>query len=355
MYKHTLILLLILSLLCGCSGGSSGAVSSKESAKPESAVVRLALNDSGHILSAIADKQGYYADEGIKVEYVPVSSDAEVFAGIQNGEIDIASNSGTNLPLQMISEGMDLTIFGGYLLTGCMPVFARVDTEWVGIQDLVGKTMACEPNLYAVSGPLLDMGYDPLKDVTWMPFDTQEERIEAVKNGTADFGLVGTALNSAVIDDPELKIVTYAADILPDYSCCRAEALNSWVAANPTTLKALLKAWIRALAYYDAHHEETVQMVMELIHKDEDYVRSYLDNPRFELNTDPMKNAIERAWSYMSALGLLDSEAEKIDIHDHINTTLYKAALDECQEQYGTENPKFYEHLQAQYARSDLD
>ena len=337
------------TLITGCNANKPE--NSSVNTEPETTVVRLALGSNGHIFNAIAEEQGYLAAEGITVAYVPVENDLEVFQGIRDGLIDVASNSGTNLPLQYISEGMDLTIFGGYMLTGCMPIFSRTETEWNSIEDLIGKTMACEPNLFAITGPLLDLGYDPLHDITWLETENQEERIQAVEDGTADFGLVGTSLNYAINSNPNLKVLTYASDILPNYSCCRVEALTSWINANPNTVKALLKAWIRAMAYYDTHHEETVSLTVNLIEEDEAYVRAYLDNPRCDLNIDPMKSSVERAWNYMEDLGLLNNEAEQINIDDHINIDLYKAALDECQAQYGEENPKFYERMQAQYAR----
>lgn len=349
--KKILILLIVsLMILCGCTPADNRP---EEDETPEKTVIRLALSNSGHILNSIAESQGYLRDEGITVQYVHVNNDAEVFEGIRNGTIDIASNSGTNLPLQQISSGLDLTIFAGYLLTGCMPIFARVETKWDGIQDLIGKTMACEPNLYAITGPLLDMGYDPLNQVNWYETVDQMDRITAVKNGDADYGLVGTGLNYEVISDPELKIVCYAADILPEYSCCRVEALTSWINENPNTVKALLRAWIRAMDYYYTHHEETVALTVKQTGISEEAVRAYLDNPRFDLNTGPMKTAIERAWKYMFRLGLLDDYAKSINIDDHINTELYKSALDKCLQLYGDENPSFYEKLQSQYARNN--
>lgn len=337
-------------ILCGCTPADNQP---EEDETPEKTVIRLALNNSGHILNSIAESQGYLRDEGITVQYVHVNNDAEVFEGIRNGTIDIASNSGTNLPLQQISSGLDMTIFAGYLLTGCMPIFARVETKWNGIQDLIGKTMACEPNMYAITGPLLDMGYDPLNQVNWYETVDQMDRITAVKNGDADYGLVGTGLNYEVISDPELKIVCYAADILPEYSCCRVEALTSWINENPNTVKALLRAWIRAMDYYYTHHEETVALTVKQTGISEEAVRAYLDNPRFDLNTGPMKTAIERAWKYMFRLGLLDDYAKSINIDDHINTELYKSALDKCLQLYGDDNPSFYEKLQSQYARNN--
>ena len=104
------------TLITGCN--ASKPENNSAGTEPETTLVRLALGSNGHIFNAIAQEQGYLAAEGITVAYVPVKNDIEVFKGIRNGLIDVASNSGTNLPLQYISEGMDLTIFGGYMLTG---------------------------------------------------------------------------------------------------------------------------------------------------------------------------------------------------------------------------------------------
>ena len=353
MKQSRIIAVLSCILLTACSAGQPADESAAPTRVPETTVVRQALGSNGHIFTSIAIEQGFFADEGITVEFVPVATDAEGFEAIKDGRIDIAANSGTNLPLENISKGMDLTIFGGYMLTGCMPIFARTDTEWNGIEDLIGSTMACEPNLFAVTGPLLDMGYQPLQQITWLNPEDQMDRIRAVESGEADFGLVGTSLNYEINSNPNLKVLTYADDILPDYSCCRAEALTSWVKENPNTVIAVLKGWIRAMEYYDSHHDETVHLTMKQIGQDEEYVRAYLDNPRCNLDVDPMKSAVERAWTYMGRLGLLDRDAAGMDIDEHINTELYKIALDECQAQYGSENPQFYERMQSQFAKNN--
>ena len=348
----TICLVLAVAAFTACSvipdiGGDD------EAGKPETEVVRLAVFNYGHMLNAIAESQGFLEEEGIKVQYVHVENDSEVFEGIENGTIDIASNSGTNLPLQMIAEGHDLTIFGGYLVTGCLPIFARVDTEWTGVESLVGKTMACEPNMYAVSGPLLDKGYIPLKDVNWYNTETQDDRIKAVKEGKADYGLVGTQLNYAIETDPELKVCAYASDLLPDYSCCRAEASTKWLNENPNTVKALLRAWIRAQEYYETHHDESVALISEITGQNEDFLRSYMDNPHFDIETDPLKTSVERAWTYLCRMNIISDHAKLIKIEDHINTELYAEALDECQRKYGSENTKYYERLQADFSRFD--
>lgn len=343
----------LVMLMAACGGSQDGSQPETDDSK-DVAVVKLAFYPHGHVLNVIAEDQGYLEEEGIKVQYVKVDTDEDVFKGIDKGTIDIASNSGTNLPLERIAAGQDLTIFGGYLLTGCMPIFAKEDTEWKGIESLIGKKVAFEPNLYCITGPLHDKGYDPIKQIDWYETDSQEERIKAVKDGKADYALVGTQLNNEVNTDPELKVCTYASDVLPEYSCCRVVASTEWVNNNPDTAKALLRAWIRALAYYDGHHDEAVTLLVAATGQSEEFIRAYLDNPHCDINVDPMRSAVDRAWKYMDELGLLGASASKISIDDHINTDLYKEALDECQEKYGSDNPKFYERMQGQYARNNM-
>ena len=326
-----LVMTFALVMLTSACGSSSGDVPAGTDDQEQASVVKLAFYPQGHVLNVIAEDQGYLEDEGIKVQYVKVDTDEEVFDGIEKGTIDIASNSGTNLPLERIASGQKLTIFGGYLLTGCMPIFAKEDTEWKGIQ------------------------FDPITQINWYEAASQEERIKAVKEGKVDYALVGTNLNYAVNTDPELKVCTYASDVLPEYSCCRVVASTEWVEQNPDTAKALLRAWIRALSYYDSHHDETVELLVRETGQTEEYIRAYLDNPHCNINVDPMKSAVDRAWNYMDKLGLLSASASKIDIDEHINTTLYKEALDECQEKYGSENSKFYERMQGQYARNNMN
>ena len=351
----TLMMAVTLVMLMAACGGSSGGDPS-ETKDPEGiTVVKMAFYPQGHVLNVIAEDQGYLEEEGIEIQDVKVDSDVEVFDKIEKGAIDIASNSGTNLPLERIASGQALTIFGGYQLTGCMPIFAKEDTEWTGIHNLIGKTVAFEPNLYCITGPLRDRGYDPINQINWYETASQEERIQAVKEGKADYALVGTSLNYAINTDPELKVCTYASDVLSDYSCCRVVASTEWVNQNPDTVKALLRAWIRALSYYDSHHDEAVALLVNETGQSEEYIRAYLDNPHCNINVDPMKSAVDRAWDYMGDLGLLSPSASKMDIDDHINTDLYKQALDDCQDRYGSENPKFYERMQGQYARNNMN
>lgn len=337
---------MMVALLAGCGSSSDQSTDDENGGKDseKGRKVRLAFEPStSHILNIVADKQGYLEDENVTVEYVPCSTYEDAFTGLAGGKIDILSNYGTNLPLQYIGSGTDLTIFGGYMITGCMPVIARAGTEWNGVQDLIGKKVAGLLNNFAVTGALLDMGYDPATQIEWVELADYSERIAAVKSGEADYAILATGFTYQVQNDPGVEIVAFCSDIMPDYSCCRVEANTDWVNDNQELIKDLLKAWIRAQNWYEQNKQETAALVAEDIGVSEDYTAAYVTNDHLKLSVDPYKSSVIRAWNYLGALGSLQEGWEDIDITSHINTDLYKQALDECVEEYYDEAPEFYD------------
>lgn len=88
---------------------------------------------------------------------------------LASNKVDVVSNSGTSNPLQQIASGVDLTVFGGHMVNGCMPVIAKTGTEWKGVESLIGKKFACNPSYFAFTGAVMDLGYDkPLEALEWI-------------------------------------------------------------------------------------------------------------------------------------------------------------------------------------------
>lgn len=358
-FSAVLCAVMMGTLLSGCktSGeeGDKTAAEPKEEAQEEKAeggqesvlekdTVRLGSGTGVHILNAIAEEQGYLKDEGLTVEMVICESTDAAFTALSTGKVDVLSTYGTSFPLQYVGSGTDLTMFAGYMIEGCVPIIARTGTEWNGVEDLVGKKIASNPSEFAISGALLDLGYEPLEDVEWVTnLDNHADRIEAVRSGEVDYASLGTTQNYNVEQTEDIETVAYFSDITPNYSCCRVEGMTEFVNDNPNTVKALLRAWMRALEYYQDHKDEAIVTTAKASDLPEEVVACYVNNEHYNMNLDPFQKSIQRAWRYLGAIDFLSDEAEEIDINDHINTSLYKEALDECVEKYGKEDPEFYD------------
>ena len=340
----------------GCASGSSSSEESTDAAEEtaEPVTIRLGTTNDGHIFNAIADAQGYLADENVTVEVSVFDSSDDAFSALFSNKVDVLSNNGTNLPLTHIASGQDLTIYAGYMITGCMPIIAPAGTTWNGVTDLVGKTIACSGNEFAVFGPLYDEGYT-MDDVTTVVLSNHADRVAAVQSGEADYAICGTSQNYNISQIPEVEVMCYCSDLTPNYSCCRVDSTQAFLDENRAGVIGMLKAWLRAQCWYESNKDETVQLVVDQTGSTEEFVRAYMDNEHYNLNLDPYRTSVERAWEWMKEMGLFDDVdgAEDINIKDHIDVAMYKEALDACTEAYGADDQAFYDKMNDIYDEYD--
>lgn len=344
----------MMTLLVGCgNSGSKNANEAKEDSNKKR-IVKIAYEPSGMLFDTIAKEEGYYDDANIEVEFVTLPAEADGFTQLADGTIDLITNWGTNLPLQAIASGLDISIFAGYMLEGCMPIIAKKGTEWNGLDSLIGKKIWCDGvSYFAITGPMLDAGYDPEKDADFVANDDMQARISAVKNGEADFAVLSTSYTYPVLNDPELEVVAYSDDILPEYSCCRIEGSTEWLNENHDLAVDLLKVWIRSQNFYENNKEEAASMLAKDMKVDDEYAAAFVTNEHFNLNVDPYKKNVLRAWNWLGELGAFSDAYQSIDIDSHINTDVYKEALDQCKEEYYNDDPDFYDRQIAIYEEQD--
>lgn len=363
-----LALVMVLSL-AACGAGSTpteennstteptgGEVPVSEGTKevPETSVIRWTYGNSGFVLLTIAEKMGYLEEAGLTIEYVNATANADAMALLASGQTDVASNSGTSNPLQQIASGVDLTVFGGHMVNGCMPVIAKKGTEFNGMQDMIGKRFACNPAYFAFTGAVMDLGYEkPLEALEWVTYTNYSDAMAAVLKGEVDFALQGTGQTMTCKTMDDIEIVCYQSDIMPNYSCCRLVAPTKFVEENPITIKLLLKALIRAQAYYETNKEKCVALQAEKIGATEEYVAAYMMDSHYLVSVDPLKNSVIRAWNILDATGFLSEDAKNMNIEDHINTEIFEQALAEVTEEHGAEAPEFYASVKTFYEENN--
>ncbi len=309
----------------------------------EASEIHWARANSGNILVTIAKQQGYFDEYGLTVIEDPVDSSTAALTALQTEQVDVTSNQGTNGPLGFIGKGSDFTIVGGYMLKG-MYIVGRKDTEYKDVTSLKGSKFAYN-GIHPVTGiALLEANIDPATDVEWLSYETNSDRLAAVIAGEADYAVLSGDQLYTVGNTEEIEIKAWLDDLVPNYGCCRMNMNTKFIKENPTTTKNLLKALIRAEQWYLANKEECVKILAKEIDADEEYVAAYLLNENYISSVDPCKDAVIKTWDAMVKMGFIEEEAAKsINIEDHINTELYKAALDECVEEFYEEDPGFYD------------
>lgn len=311
--------------------------------KGEDGVVRWVRGHSGNLMMTMAEHNGYLDEYGLNVEQIPMQTTKESFSAVAGNQVDIVSNAGTATPLQRIAKGDDLKIFGGHMVEGAVFLIGKPDSEWKDMSSLVGKKVAGEPSDYVLSGPLLEMGYDPINDVDWVQVGKAADAVAALKSGAVDYASVGTELALQVKTDSAIKEIGKYGVMMDKYSCCRMETASRFIKDKPNTTKALIKALLRGMRDFEKDPKGASQLLADELDVPIDFVDAYVLDEGYEIHPDPLYNSCVRAWAYLDELGFLDENAKNIDLRDYITVDLYKEALDEVIEEVGDEDPEYWE------------
>ncbi|MBJ6749493.1 ABC transporter substrate-binding protein [Geomonas anaerohicana] len=318
--KRIFALVLMIALLAGSAYGA---------ALPKLRVGYVP--EPAHGLYFVAKEKGFFKEEGVDVDLYQFGSAAEGMAALKADKLDVGT-FGTTAPLVFISKGSEFTFIGGMMIGG-----QAIITRPERLGELSGKDLKVykgkKIGLVKLStgdvvfkGALKKAGIDYKKDVNFVEFGSVAAVVEAVKKGAVDAGLVFPPHFSLAEKNHGLKVAHYIEEFYPDYTCCRIVAPTNLVKANPDTYKRFLAALIRAYRFYKTNPDETVKIYTRALKIDEDIIRNETYVKRVaESNPDPLRKGILDFWQHIRDAGYITQD---YPIDQHINTALYKQALD---------------------------
>lgn len=353
-------MLAFCTLMTGCGSDSDGGGDGSAEGEKEVLKIRLGAQPaSGQVFQFLAEDKGILEEEGLEVEMVWLSNLSDAASSLNAGQVDILSTYGTGGPLVQIANGQDWTIMGGYMIIGETPVFGKPETEFKDLESFRGKkigiTRGGTPDV-VLKGILSDAGFDINKDVTFVEYKKNTDVLQAVANDEVDFGATATG-HQLIAADLGLEVKMWPDEYWEDHSCCRMFGTTEWVSENEEALYRMMRAYLRAeeLMQDEAVKEEVVDLVVENLDLKKETVESFVLSEHMKYNTDPYKNSVIKMWNKIFEIGYsgLDSSIkDEVNIEDHINTEIYKKALDSLVEDYP--DSEFFKTKQEEFAENNL-
>ncbi|MDR0568164.1 MAG: ABC transporter substrate-binding protein [Spirochaetaceae bacterium] len=319
--KKNLVLLLILGVLPGLFAAG----------KTESLAIGFSPGASSTLLMLAAD-QGYYEQEGVKIEMVSFSNTADGLAALQAKKIDIGLSFGTSAPLTLATKGADIRIIAGNQ-TGGHPIITKTENA-VLYQDITGfkGKVVGTPRLYTPDvvwrGALYYAGLVPGRDLEIVEFKRPVDVLEAVKGGKVDVGIGSSIITARAVEDPSLAVPLFSNDLMPDHPCCRVVTRSDVISQKRPALKALIKSLLRAEQKFQEDPEAAVAANIRQQNWTEAYARETSLEPHSKYFVDPNTKAVVAMWDYMKAIEYLDP-ATAIDPYALIDQSIYREALTE--------------------------
>ena len=312
-----------------CCGDSAEAVLGK----PEKTNINIGyLNSTAHLLAFVAQEEGYFKEEGLKVTLTQFSSASELVNGLESDKLDVAF-IGSVPTLTFQSQGHEVSIFGGAMTNGhgyvIKPEFA--DKDELGVEILKGRNVASVKNSVQdaelqilLKNAHIEIGEGKDK-VNIVYFDSQKDAYAALLNSSIDAASAYSPYTS-LAKSQGYKVVYYCAheEALQNQPCCRQVAKTSALNNNPNTFTALERAFIKAYHFTQTDHEKTVKDVKKYIDIDEDFIDTEVYGGYSVSSPDPDKKGTLTLKDTIVELGY----TEDYDIEPHYNTDIYKKALD---------------------------
>ncbi len=252
--RQSSILWIAVFGLIGCGSDSSPVTPETLTfADPTQAMISLMY---------VAEERGYFAEENLRIQYVPVTSGRDALKKLLAGEVDLGA--ATEFPFASnLLAGQDLQILSTlYRSNVNSGVVARTDRGIASVADLRGKTVAMAPNTstdYMLSLMLTEVGLTD-QDLVRLPL-RPEEMADALAQGRVDAVATWSPhLDEAQARFPGGDVVILQTLLFSEMSILgvRGEAARTKAEA----LRRLLRALVRAEDFINENSDLALDIVI---------------------------------------------------------------------------------------------
>jgi NitT/TauT family transport system substrate-binding protein len=253
--------------LTGCASASPSQLATQapvEATNPPQQLTKIKVSVLPFLTYAplfIAKEEGYYAEQGLDVEFVPIDKNSDAMAPLAQGQIDVASGSFDVSTLNAIAKGANIKYVSdkGYLdPNGCsaMTFVVRKDLMETGaLKDpakLKGMKVALMPasaSEYALDLMLKDTGVSTKDmDVENIPLPA---RLEAMKNGSLDITAVSDPWTVRFAKSGDTAVWKGLEQVLPNIQFSINIYGPNFLTKNPELGKKYMIAYLKGVRQYN--------------------------------------------------------------------------------------------------------
>lgn len=224
----------------------------------------------------IADKQGFFRDEGLNVSLVTGGSPANAINLLSSGSVGIAADStdsvmgaiGHGLPIKFIAPGFQSNPYT-LVAVGSIPDFAA----------LRGKTIVIGPKLDVTGitlARMLEAHHMTMDDFNVIVSTSTTARYAAVTSGNVQAAMLNQPFD-IVAESKGMHQLAAGHDYIKDWLFEGFAVNTAWLAANRPTAVHFLRAVRKAIQFGYAHPDEAAATLTAVTHIDPDIAKKTYD------------------------------------------------------------------------------
>lgn len=247
------------------------------------------LSLTSHAPTIIADAKGYFAEEGLEVEFVSFQAAQPMAVAIASGDVDFGVTAITGGLISLADKGVIKVIGGGLSETpdveGQKILVSRAayDDGVAAPADLKGRTFGITTtgsSFHYMAHKIAEKEGFSDSEIHLKPLQKVPAVIAALKSGQIDAWSIVPNIADSLIKDPSVVEIGKISDYIPGYQVTTVFTSTANVTERPDLVKRFLRAYSRGVDDYNAAlvdrtmSEEDTAAIVKMIHK---YI--YADQP----------------------------------------------------------------------------
>jgi NitT/TauT family transport system substrate-binding protein len=253
----------------------SGRAQDKKLENPD-ITIGISITDSTFLPIYLADEAGLFKAEGLNAKILTFHGGSDLTRAVVAGSVQIGLASPTSV-LLAINAGQNVKVFFGG--------FNQAPFFWYAVPPI--KTMAeAKGKRFGISryGSATDAltrfvmtkaGLDPNKDAKIIQSGGSPAALAAMETGQIDASVFSLPHNF-IAADRGYNLIARQSDYMPDFPVQSFFAMVDYLDKKPTTVQAVLRAFIRAVALAKANKPLAVKVLVSRAGLDEKYAaRAY--------------------------------------------------------------------------------
>lgn len=263
---RSLFLLLMVTLLAGCTRSEEKAVASQQAGKPLT-VLRFATLP-GDLPISLGLKKGFFAEQGIDVKFVNVNGGVEAVTAAAAGEAELGA-MGTPVIIGA-AAGVPIRIVGSPTSPG-QPFVLIANPRYKNLAELKGKPVIAgrpgQGTVQAFNYIVRAKGLKP-SDFQLVTADSAAAVLAALQSGKVD-AVIGMEISGAKAESEGFgKVIERAADYFGHYQHSYTFATEKIITEKPEVVKGFLAAYRKSVEYIKAHPDEAIRFGIDELHHD---------------------------------------------------------------------------------------
>lgn len=327
MFKKSIFILLILAL-------SACAPATQLEADAPIKVKAIVLPYTSYGPFFIAQEEGFFAEQGLEVEFVRLESGSVPMPMLENGEVDVFGTGPTLSFFNLIANGSAIRAVAdkGYMspTTGCAYMGIMASKNWldenqqVTAESFAGKSISIDTTNF--EGFLFD-SYLKQYDLSLADMSAQDiappALAEAANNGSVDLISIGDPWITRIQANSSATLWMNYADMVPDMQFGLVLFGPSITQKNPEAGAKFLAGYLKGINQYaEGKTDRNIEIMMKYTNLDAEILKAACwppMNSKGVINTATLTDF--QNWAFDS--GLTDA---KVDVSQYWDGSYLEAA-----------------------------